>query len=278
LLSQIRSLYPHHSYQDSPPPYTRSCLLLQSVSETRLPLAARRGKEIEYLAGRASLSLLHQRSVLVAVVDNILFLSTSGSGNPCTFTSTSPLPSLRKLQLLPLIIGFQGLLHWIIIQSYGKAYQESLGTTDNINSRSLYVSNISSSHPSLTSSTDQVLAAIQGFFWPKIFWDFLTKNLDGAVKPIPVLQIVNLVLGLVILAWEWPLGFIARTAIHRSIEARLVVIPVAALAAALLYQATNPAIYYIIGMVVYFWAYSEGEVWLSCCSFALTPFPVFLLK
>lgn len=34
----------------------------------------------------------------------------------------------------------------------------------------------------------------------------------------------------------------------------------AALAAALLYQATNPAIYYTIGMVVYFWAYSEGEV------------------
>jgi hypothetical protein len=33
-----------------------------------------------------------------------------------------------------------------------------------------------------------------------------------------------------------------------------------ALAAALLYQATNPAIYYTIGLVVYFWGYSEGEV------------------
>jgi len=28
----------------------------------------------------------------------------------------------------------------------------------------------------------------------------------------------------------------------------------------LLYQATNPAIYYIIGMGAYFWAYSEGEI------------------
>jgi len=101
---------------------------------------------------------------------------------------------------------------------------------------------------------------VEGFFWPKIFWDFLTKNLDGAVKPIPFLQIINLVLGIMILLWEWPLGLIARTALHRSIEARLVIYPIAALAASLLYQATNPAIYYVIGMGVYFWAYSEGEV------------------
>lgn len=62
------------------------------------------------------------------------------------------------------------------------------------------------------------------------------------------------------LAWEWPLGFLAGTAIHRSIEARLVALPMTALVAALMYQATNPAIYYTIGMGVYFWAYSEGEV------------------
>ena len=103
-------------------------------------------------------------------------------------------------------------------------------------------------------------AAIEGFFWPKIFWDFLTKNLDGAVKPLPILQIVNLIFGMVMLAWEWPLGLLAGSALHRSIEARLVALPLAGLAAALLYQATNPAIYYTIGMVVYFWAYSEGEV------------------
>ncbi|KFY80836.1 hypothetical protein V501_04490 [Pseudogymnoascus sp. VKM F-4519 (FW-2642)] len=112
----------------------------------------------------------------------------------------------------------------------------------------------------LSASIYQIAAAIEGFFWPKIFWDFLTKNLDGAVKPIPVLQSINLVMGLVITAWEWPLGIIAKTALHRSIEARLVVYPLAALSAALLYQATNPAIYYTIGIVVYFWAYSEGEI------------------
>jgi len=112
----------------------------------------------------------------------------------------------------------------------------------------------------LTAAIYQVAAAIEGFFWPKIFWDFLTKTLDGAVKPLPILQIINLLFGLFMLAWEWPLGFLAGTVIHRSIEARLVVLPLAGLAAALLYQATNPAIYYVIGMGVYFWAYSEGEV------------------
>jgi hypothetical protein len=107
---------------------------------------------------------------------------------------------------------------------------------------------------------DQVAAGVEGFFWPKIFWDFVTKTLDGAVKPIPILQIINVLFGLFMLAWEWPLGILAGTAIHRSIEARLVMLPMAALAGALLYQGTNPAIYYMIALGVYFWAYSEGEV------------------
>ena len=50
---------------------------------------------------------------------------------------------------------------------------------------------------------------------------------------------------------------------HRSIEARLVVYPLSSLAALLLYQGTNPGLYYLIGMGVYFWAFSEGEVSLS---------------
>jgi hypothetical protein len=112
----------------------------------------------------------------------------------------------------------------------------------------------------LTAAIYQCAAALEGFFWPKIFWDFLTKNLDAAVKPFPTLQIINLLFGLFGLAWEWPLRPLAGTSLHRSIEARLVLYPLSALAAALLYQATNPAIYYCIGMGVYFWAFSEGEV------------------
>jgi thymine-DNA glycosylase len=36
--------------------------------------------------------------------------------------------------------------------------------------------------------------------------------------------------------------------------------PLFALAAILMYQATNPAIYYMIGVGIYLWAYTEGEV------------------
>ncbi|KAI9824698.1 MAG: hypothetical protein M1826_007276 [Phylliscum demangeonii] len=112
----------------------------------------------------------------------------------------------------------------------------------------------------MTAAIYQVAAAVEGFFWPKIFWDFATKNLDGAVKPIPILQVINLVLGLIALAWEWPLVWIAGTALHRSLEARLVFFSFSALAAALLYQATNPALYYLIAIGVYLWAFVEGEM------------------
>jgi len=111
----------------------------------------------------------------------------------------------------------------------------------------------------LTASTYQIAAALEGFFWPKIFWDFLTKNLDGAVKPIPILQIINLLFGISILLWEYPLAGLGGSWLHRSIEARLVVYPLAALAVALLYQGSDPAIYYVVGMGVYFWAVCEGE-------------------
>jgi hypothetical protein len=108
--------------------------------------------------------------------------------------------------------------------------------------------------------TDQVAAALEGFFWPKVFWDFLTRLLDPAVKPVPILQTINLVFGIVALAYEWPLKFLAGSKAHQSIELRLMLIPTLALAAALMYQSTNAALYYLIGEVIYFWAYSDGEV------------------
>ena len=80
------------------------------------------------------------------------------------------------------------------------------------------------------------------------------------MKPIPVLQTINLVFALFILALEWPLGFIAGSTLHCSLEFRLAILPLTAVAAALMYQATNSAVYYFIGVTVYFCAYSEGEV------------------
>ncbi|OHE97810.1 hypothetical protein CORC01_06845 [Colletotrichum orchidophilum] len=112
----------------------------------------------------------------------------------------------------------------------------------------------------MSAAAYQFAAALEGFFWPKIFWDFLTKTLDPAVKPVPVLQIINLIMALFMVALEWPLGLIAGSAIHRSLEFRLIILPLTTLAAALIYQGTNSALYYIVGLVVYFWAYSEGEI------------------
>ena len=145
----------------------------------------------------------------------------------------------------------------------------------------------------LVASAIQVAASIQGFFWPKLFWDFLTTNLDMAVRPIPILQIVNLLLGLLGLCLEWPLPLFITASdavskfndsrkysskeapssrnppswptktlatLHCSIETRLFIYPLSSLAALLLYQGTNAGLYYIIGMGVYFWAFSEGEV------------------
>lgn len=112
----------------------------------------------------------------------------------------------------------------------------------------------------MSAAAYQFAAAVEGFFWPKIFWDFLTKTLDPAVKPVPVLQIINLIMALFMVALEWPLVFIAGSSIHRSLEFRLIILPLTTLAAALIYQGTNAALYYLIGLVVYFWAYSEGEI------------------
>jgi hypothetical protein len=121
----------------------------------------------------------------------------------------------------------------------------------------------------LSAAAIQLVAALEGFFWPKIFWDFLTKNLDGAVKPIPALQIINLVSAIFVICWEWPLKPLASAlpAVHRSIEARLVVYPLLSLAAILMYQSTNAAIYYLISVGVYFWAFCQGEVSLHSDSF-----------
>jgi hypothetical protein len=112
----------------------------------------------------------------------------------------------------------------------------------------------------LSASAYQVAAGIEGFFWPKILWDFLTKGLDIMVKPAPVLQIINVVVGLFLFLLEWPMPLFAGSKIHRALEFRLAFIPLAALASALLYQATNAAIYHVIGLIVYFWAFSEGEM------------------
>lgn len=108
--------------------------------------------------------------------------------------------------------------------------------------------------------TDQIAASLEAYFWPKFFFDFLTKNFDPAFKPVPIFQTINLLLGLFILAYEWPLKIIAGRAVHASIEFRLLLYPLACLCAVLLYQGTNAGVCYLFGWAVYFWSFVEGEV------------------
>jgi hypothetical protein len=88
----------------------------------------------------------------------------------------------------------------------------------------------------------------------------LIEGIDRAVKPFPVLQSINLIIGLSIVAWEWPIGLKIVKSIYQNIKPRLAILPLAALAVAFLYQTADTAIYYLIGAAVYFWSYHEQEV------------------
>jgi hypothetical protein len=61
-------------------------------------------------------------------------------------------------------------------------------------------------------------------------------------------------------ALELPVKPLAGTLVHQSIEFRLMLMPLLALPAIIMYQGTNAALYYLVGEIMYFWAYSDGEV------------------
>jgi len=115
----------------------------------------------------------------------------------------------------------------------------------------------------LTAAAYQIGASIEGFFWPKIFWDFSTTRFDAFVTPVPFLQITNILLGLAVMGFEWPIKYVAGNVAHRNIIPRTIAYPLCGFAALLMYQSTDAAIYYLIGTGIYLWAVFDGEV---CCS------------
>ncbi|KAH6641115.1 hypothetical protein F5144DRAFT_482746 [Chaetomium tenue] len=102
-------------------------------------------------------------------------------------------------------------------------------------------------------------ASLMAFIWPKVFFDFATKRMDVLVSPIPILQLINLFLATVILAWEWPLNVIAWSHSEQSIISRLLILPLTSMISLLIYQATDVALYYLVGFTIYLWAYRCGE-------------------
>ena len=109
----------------------------------------------------------------------------------------------------------------------------------------------------LTRETDQLVAAIQGFIWPKVFWDFITDSFDALVDPLPWLQIWNAMCAILVLWMEWPCWTRSYWA---SLQWRIAAIPMAASPAFLLYQATNAGVYYMLSLFLYIRAYQQGEV------------------
>lgn len=94
-------------------------------------------------------------------------------------------------------------------------------------------------------------------------FDFTTTTLDAAVKPIPFLQLTNLLVGLLIGLIELPGRGIGGSRLHQSMLFRLMTLPIAALPAILMYQSADAAMYYLIGLGVYALAYHENEVRLA---------------
>ncbi|KXJ85190.1 hypothetical protein Micbo1qcDRAFT_98358, partial [Microdochium bolleyi] len=95
----------------------------------------------------------------------------------------------------------------------------------------------------------QLSAGFHGFFWPKVFWDFATKRLDRAVHPVPVLQVLNVLSGLAILALQWPLPCCLRFDLRRV---HFCAVLLAAIPAAFLFQSVDTVLYYLVAACL-FW-------------------------
>lgn len=112
----------------------------------------------------------------------------------------------------------------------------------------------------LVAAAIQIGGSIEGYLWPKVTWDFSTAALNFLVQPVPALQTINLLLGILVVAWEWPLSAIAGSMYHRSIHARLVMYTLCTFSALFLYQSHNSALYYSLGIYGYALALFEQEV------------------
>jgi len=126
----------------------------------------------------------------------------------------------------------------------------------------------------LTSSIYTVWAGFFGLFYRKFFWDFVegTVRTPGGIQPAassamfvtiivkaPVIQISSIILGMMIIALEFPAPFFKGTRMHRSIVIRIPMLLFQAFAAILFYQGTNGAIWSIIAAAAYGRAVALGE-------------------
>jgi len=128
---------------------------------------------------------------------------------------------------------------------------------------------------SITASVYTVWAAYFGLVYRKFFWDFVSgiRRNPGGIQPAkqdaffisiivkaPVIPIMSLLLGLIILALEYPAPFMKGTAAYRSLVIRIVLLIFQVFLALLFYQGTNGAIWSLVAIFGYARAMMLGEV------------------
>jgi len=131
--------------------------------------------------------------------------------------------------------------------------------------------------PSLFASVYAVWAAFWGMFYRKFFWDFVggvrmntatqkgiipgpnSAFFEDIIVKAPVVQILALIIGLFMVALEWPMPPMKRLPIYRSLVFRIVMLVLQAFLTILFYQGTNAAIYSLVAIIGYTRAMMKGE-------------------
>lgn len=80
------------------------------------------------------------------------------------------------------------------------------------------------------------------------------------MKPVPYLQTLNILGSVLVVIFEWPLNIVRKTNVYRSFVIRFLVLPIIATMALFLHQGTDSAIFYLIGIGVYIYAWKSGKV------------------
>jgi len=126
----------------------------------------------------------------------------------------------------------------------------------------------------VTASCYAVWSAFFGLFFRKFFWDFVGGIIrdPGGIQPspgaavfitlivkIPVIQMFSIVVGLFLLAVEFPLPPLKPLAIHRSFALKIVTLMFQSFLCMLFYQGTNAAIWSFIAAICYVRAQILGE-------------------
>ncbi|KAI0762133.1 hypothetical protein BD413DRAFT_217857 [Trametes elegans] len=127
----------------------------------------------------------------------------------------------------------------------------------------------------LAATAYTIWAAFWGIYYRKFFFDFVNGIIrsPGGVQPAasdafftsiivkaPVVQILNMLIGLCYLALDYPAPFLKNTSIHRSFPIRIVLLLAQTFFAILYYQGTNGAVYSFIAACCYARAQMLGEI------------------